>query len=303
MNMRILCAALFVALFAGCDGKVVGALVLPHGDVALDPSRYAGVFNKTQLAEAFALHDCAKSAGNAVAALRPDAIFLDSPHGIADRDRIAFFLNTRAAGDVETEGEPPGRFNFSAPLQQNITLKVVASLERALPDGSVAGMTAFGEDEAFPIRWGEVIPLWFLPRVPVVIATQPTRRLTEPVAMIPYMQDFGEKLWTALEQCSERIVVVISADLAHTHDPDGPYGFSPAAQPFDDAVAAWATTLNSTMLTKTAAAFAPKALSCGFTGLVMFDALLHCNGVAWKPTLCTISHPSYYGMMVASFTR
>lgn len=33
----------------------------------------------------------------------------------------------------------------------------------------------------------------------------------------------------------ERVVVVISADLAHTHSADGPYGYSPAAQPFDRA--------------------------------------------------------------------
>ena len=31
--------------------------------------------------------------------------------------------------------------------------------------------------------------------------------------------------------------------LAHTHDPDGPYGFSPDAEPFDLAVGEWARTL------------------------------------------------------------
>lgn len=38
----------------------------------------------------------------------------------------------------------------------------------------------------------------------------------------------------------QRVVVVISADLAHTHSADGPYGFSPHAEPFDRAVRAWA---------------------------------------------------------------
>ena len=34
---------------------------------------------------------------------------------------------------------------------------------------------------------------------------------------------------------SARVVMVISGDMAHTHLPDGPYGYSNASQPFDDA--------------------------------------------------------------------
>lgn len=37
-----------------------------------------------------------------------------------------------------------------------------------------------------------------------------------------------------MDDALQRIAVIISADLAHTHSPDGPYGYSNASQPFDD---------------------------------------------------------------------
>ena len=40
----------------------------------------------------------------------------------------------------------------------------------------------------------------------------------------------------------EKVAIVISSDLAHTHSKDGPYGFSEKAQLFDDAIEKWANT-------------------------------------------------------------
>ena len=41
-------------------------------------------------------------------------------------------------------------------------------------------------------------------------------------------------MFRLLEESPQRIAVIISADLAHTHKADGPYGYSNASQPFDD---------------------------------------------------------------------
>ena len=43
----------------------------------------------------------------------------------------------------------------------------------------------------------------------------------------------GSKLFAILNNASERVVVIISADLAHTHQSSGPYGYSNASEPFD----------------------------------------------------------------------
>ena len=43
----------------------------------------------------------------------------------------------------------------------------------------------------------------------------------------------GSKLFEMLDTVPQRIVIIISADLAHTHQASGPYGYSNASEPFD----------------------------------------------------------------------
>ncbi len=49
-----------------------------------------------------------------------------------------------------------------------------------------------------------------------------------------FMFNVGSSLWRHLDSLADRVVTVISADLAHTHDSHGPYGYSNASQPFDE---------------------------------------------------------------------
>jgi len=65
----------------------------------------------------------------------------------------------------------------------------------------VSGLAAYGppaqEDaDPFPLRWGEVIPLYFLtPFLPsqsrIMVISQPSRRYTDSVAMIPELLTLG----------------------------------------------------------------------------------------------------------------
>lgn len=75
------------------------------------------------------------------------------------------------------------------------------------------------------------------------------------------------------------------------------------SQPFDLACGSWASTLSPAPLLQTATALVDRALSCGFTGLVMLHGLLTEAGgpSTWQPALWALGHPTYYGMMVASF--
>ena len=67
-----------------------------------------------------------------------------------------------------------------------------------------SGMAAFGppaqEDaDPFPLRWGEVIPLHFLTSsLPAstrfMVLSQPSRRYTDSVAMIPELLKLGEAI-------------------------------------------------------------------------------------------------------------
>ncbi|XP_078618269.1 uncharacterized protein LOC144885921 isoform X2 [Branchiostoma floridae x Branchiostoma japonicum] len=288
------------------EGKVVGAFVLPHGGIALDPARF-NTTNQTALEQAWQIHNAARKVGHQINRLSPDLLFLSTPHGVADLTNFLFYLNPEAYGSADTDNCvcPPCCYNVSVDINSEMSETLVEKLKR---EGvMISGLSAFGPpggaDEPFPLRWAEVIPLHFIPHLnttSVVVLSHPSRRYNHSVAMLPELLRLGKSLYKELEASKERVVVIVSADLAHTHSADGPYGFSPAAQPFDQACGEWASTLHPTPLLVNATSLVDDALSCGYTGLVMLHAILSTSST-WRPTLLVNHHPSYYGMMVASF--
>ncbi|PFX30234.1 uncharacterized protein LOC111323834 [Stylophora pistillata] len=292
------------------DGVLVGAFVMPHGGIALDP-RYFNTTNATAKAQAWLVHDASKEVGKQIEDLKPDTIVLSTPHGIAAPEDFIFYLSPRGFGYSDTDNCacPPCCYNLSVVMDTKGSETLVRMLKEE--NENVSYLSAFGppgnEDVPFPLRWGEVVPLYFtkgvlgLPSTKAIILSQPSRRYTESVKMIPELRHLGESLFGILHSQLEKIVVIISADLAHTHLKSGPYGFSTAAEPFDKACGAWVSTQDSEKLVAEAASYVDKALSCGFTGLVMLDGMLKAGPFAWKSRLLANYHPSYYGMMLASF--
>ena len=79
-----------------------------------------------------------------------------------------------------------------------------------------------------PMDWGTQIPLSFLPDVPVVVVSPARdRSLAEHEALGRAIADAA---------VDARVALVASADHGHAHDPDGPYGYDPAAAAYDERV-------------------------------------------------------------------
>ena len=74
--------------------------------------------------------------------------------------------------------------------------------------------------------------------------------------MVPELLSLGADVFAHLDALPQRVVVVVSSDLAHTHLASGPYGYSAAAEPFDEAVGAWAGSLDGDALLVAATSFA-----------------------------------------------
>jgi len=129
----------------------------------------------------------------------------------------------------------------------------------------------------------------------------PHRRHSDAASMIPEILDLGDQLRTYIENSSRRVFLLISGDLAHTHEPTGPYGYSTSAAFYDDAVFRWCRSLESEALFRHAAQHVCRALSCGFLGLVLLHGALSRDLRAWTPNLLAAGHPTYYGMAVATF--
>ena len=289
------------------SAEIIGAAFLPHGDFAFDPS-LVNFENGSQ-----ALHDAAASVGAQLAAARPDVVLLSTPHG-ESADVPFLFLDASLADGYATIGLDldrdcaDGCYDATLPtsplrVDANLTRATVARLRG---DGfRVAALEAFADTEPAPLRWGEIIPLSFLNATlgstSLVVLGQPARRQTDEVQMVPELLSLGRALFESLDALSARVLVVVSGDLAHTHLASGPYGYNPAAVPFDAALGAWASSLDPAPLLENATALADDAKSCGFTGAVMLHGLLNASCGRFTPRLLANAAPTYYGMMVAQF--
>ncbi|KAL4428144.1 hypothetical protein ABPG75_002233 [Micractinium tetrahymenae] len=292
------------------DATIVAGALLPHGDIALDPARDPAL-NSTQRRQATELHAAALQAGKFLQDASPELIFLATPHGVADLERHAFFLNPTAAGCLDPLPALPGGSGSAtgataataagagaegsaeaqlSPAQQqlghpgrrrctdvSVAVGTSVMLLKFLRDRTfqqTTGLSGFGPPgEAaapFPLGWDELRG-----SARFLLLSFPSRRYNESVQMAPEVLDMGMALWDALEALPQRVAVLVSGDLAHTHDPAGPYGFSKDAAPFDAAVGRWADSLRADELLGEAARRQHGAKSCGFLGMVMLHGMLH----------------------------
>jgi aromatic ring-opening dioxygenase LigB subunit len=166
------------------------------------------------------------------------------------------------------------------------TDRAVASalLEAPLP---ILGLSYGGNDPAtaeFPLDWGAEVPLGFL-RPPRVVLVSPARdrpleehlRLGEAIAALP-----------------GRVALVASADNGHAHDPEGPYGFDPAAADYDACLQEILGSDRLDFLPLAGLAEAAKADS--LWQLVVLQGAL---GETAGADILAYAAPTYYGMLVA----
>eukprot|EP00045_Choanoeca_perplexa_P002723 m.26161 g.26161 ORF g.26161 m.26161 type:complete len:321 (+) comp11666_c0_seq1:27-989(+) len=293
------------------SGTIIGTAVIPHGDFAYDCTLIHCVNGSQQV------HDASVSIGHWVAELKPDTVVITTPHGLASTNDYLWYMNHNGSGfallgqDLHNGSAQEYKVPFSTQIDVDLSQQLLDSTYN-MPHNNVSGLSSFADSEPVALRWGEVIPLSFLgnsvnntnPVTKVAVMSVPTRRYTQDVAMIPELQQLGRTYAQLLHNSTRRVVVLVSSDLAHTHLASGPYGYSPTAEPFDKAIGKWAETLESKYLVDTAAQLVDRALSCGFTGLVLLDALLQqlrSDGLAVHASMLALEHPTYYGMMVAGF--
>ena len=93
--MRMLGLLLAVlALAHTARAVVIGAAVIPHGDFALDPSLVNYENGSLEL------HYNSLKLGHKIVDLKPDIIFLSSPHAIAHQRDFLIYQNTNGSGSL-----------------------------------------------------------------------------------------------------------------------------------------------------------------------------------------------------------
>jgi aromatic ring-opening dioxygenase LigB subunit len=237
--------------------SLVFACIAPHGDVALAPE----------------LRDAMEELGRRCAAAAPEVAVVVTPHSVHVEGHFAVVTAARV-GEWETDG----------------ALAVSLLEASSLP---LLGVSYGGNDPAtaeFPLDWGAEIPLEFLRPPRVVVSPARDRPLEEHVQL-------GRVLARNGLLRGRRVALVASADHGHAHDPDGPYGFDPAAAAYDARLQEILASDRFDLLPLAELVEPAKADSL-WQLLVLQGAV----GESARADVLAYAAPTYYGMLVAEVT-
>jgi len=240
---------------------LVGCAILPHGCMTLD-------LHKDGLPEqARTLHHACVEAARLVSSWSPAIIFLVTPHGVSLSEHLGIYMNGSAAGNAEWKDDWK---EFK--VEVKLSLQTSTNLYKHLKESNlkVETIRSFAGDCDIVLRWGEVVPLWFLnqtlqqqnsqSKVEFVILspTAPSgngsaQRSTLSPSKIPENLEFGKSIRKFIDSIPQRVAFVVSGDLAHTHSVSQNYHerylstflVSEEAKPYDLAIEKWLETLNS----------------------------------------------------------
>ena len=224
----------------------------------------------------------------------PEVVVVLTPHGIHVEGNVAVVVAGRTAGTLD---EAPS-ISLDLPVDRELGLALVRELGTAgIP---AVGVSYGGNDPAeavMPLDWGSLIPLWYLggrqdPPLPVVIVA-PARDLPVDAHVAA-----GAAIARAIAAGSRRVALVASADQAHAHRADGPYGFDPAARVHDEVIVAILREGRLGALRDLDPALIEAAKPDSWWQMLM---LLRAIGETWRPQLLSYEVPTYYGMLCAAF--
>jgi aromatic ring-opening dioxygenase LigB subunit len=158
----------------------------------------------------------------------PDTIIVLTPHGTRINGQFSISDSERMEGTV---AENEDTFKMNKKIDRILAKNIAEEVTKAnLPVGTINYATATGPFSCLPLDWGAIVPLRFMPDVPIVVIT-PSRELSYEKHL-----QFGKALRMAVQASQKRIGLIASCDWSHTHDENGPYGYHLAAKELDQEV-------------------------------------------------------------------
>ncbi|WP_297458031.1 extradiol dioxygenase, partial [Thermococcus sp.] len=191
---------------------LVGIGLMPHGNPVLMPEDE----------ETKRLAEVLRDIGEAFRDV--DSYVLISPHNVRMSDHIGVVMAEHLISWLGFEGvELPGEWETDRELAERI---YEATKDRfSVVDLHFASRS--GRYSRWPLTWGELIPLQFLEKKPLVLLT-PARNLNREALI-----GFGEALGDLIEESEKKVALIISADHGHAHDENGPYGYRKESEEYD----------------------------------------------------------------------
>ncbi len=269
---------------------------LPHG-LQIIP----GV-DKEQSEGFQSLHGYMKEIGTEFQKQNPKKLILITPHGYRlESDYLIYYHNRYMAhhyaikddsvvfGDIFHTLQISGNTNFSDKLFDLLNLDI-----------PLQKLTLGSPDYPITVGWGETVPLTYLvndKQPEVAIISLPARRYTQLDEMIPELEKIGNKLASLIDNDT---FLVISGDLAHRHDKNGPYGFHDNAKKFDQLVIKWAETMDNTLIPKLQE-LNKDAMACGMAGIHILKGIFQTD--KWINKYAKYECPTYFGMGIFQWIK
>ena len=241
--------------------------------------------------------------GRRMEAARPDVAVVVTPHGMRVDGAMTVSLSERAAGALDDPMVENGKLRLVA-----VDFAVDRDLARSLVEGATAagvpvaavhyGATS-GPHDRYPLDWGAVVPLWFLgahfTEQPQVVVMVPSR-----VLPLDVLARFGQVVAEAAMASANRVALIASADQAHAHRDDGPYGYDPAAAAFDEWMVEAIRAGDLERLLQADMELVRRACPDAlWQTLVLAGALRH---TPMRGELLSYERPTYFGMLAAAYT-
>ncbi|ASJ07725.1 extradiol dioxygenase [Thermococcus siculi] len=260
---------------------LAGIGLMPHGNPVLDPPDK----------ETRKLAEVLKNIGKAFADV--DAYVLISPHNVRMSEHLGVVMAENLISWLGFDGvELPGEWRTDRELAEEI-------YERARKEGFPVVDLHFasrsGEYSRWPLTWGELIPLQFLEKKPLVLLT-PARNLSRETLI-----KFGETLGEVLEESDKSAALIVSADHGHAHDENGPYGYRRESGEYDRLIMELINEDRLEELLKIPDELIRKALPDSYWQMLIMLGVMHRVEVELKGS--AYACPTYFGMAGALWVR
>lgn len=225
-----------------------------------------------------------------------DTIVVLTPHGLRLKGFNAIYTSEYCRGTLSQFGSSvSAEFKCDKAMASDILSGIKAY---GIPCVGCNFGALEGPESNIEMDWGTLIPLWFCGaqdnKKPEIVVIGPTREIP-----LHELVTIGKVIAEAAEKSGKKAALIASADQAHTHSPEGPYGYDAAAKAYDDIICdivkrdALDELLNIDM--KLVEKAKPDSL---WQMLILLGALQVKN---LKGSFITYQVPSYFGMLAASY--
>ncbi len=252
--------------------------VSPHGDELLSPSD----------AESVKLNEAMNAVARERQSVRVDTWVVLTPHNVRIPDHFAVLTCENLQGTI---GGKAVTVKTDLDLAHAISKKA-RSLDVPVVEVNYGALE--GPLSSLPLDWGTSIPLSFLYHGEKVVVVGPAREV-ERKALLSFGRAVGEECTSA----QKAVGIIVSADNAHAHRADGPYGFSPAAKVYDDLVIRAFRENKLELLAGIDDSLVEAAKPDSFWQFMVMLGILSVKPM--RPTFLAYGLPSYFGMLVAYF--